>query len=439
MNFQNNLKDRYFIGIIFIFFLGFAIPFFLLFIQADHPFLIRGQDPHGHYIYIRSLFFDHDLDFKNEALAFDYSILFPFENMANSYYPIGPAIAWFPFWIIGHLTAKLLNFFGASYPLVGYSIPYYMAITLGEKLIGLVGVFYAYRLAKIFVNPDKAFFAVAIVWFSSPFLFYMYVLCGMSHVVSMASVSIFLYYFFSTLGNRTGSQWAFLGFLGGAVFLAKWQNALYVFLPMAQSIYCYICYLREGDKVEVKKIFYRNIVFSVVFLLTISPQVLVWKIVYGSFSVPGQGQLNLSSPHILEMLFSTYHGLFTWNPIFLFSVAGVILYFKKNRQVVLFLLLGLFLQIYYGSSVYDWWSSDSFGQRRMVNATPIFICGLAFLMDYFKKKYVLGMLKITGVAFAGWNLLFIYQYVTTIMANDRALTVQELIFYKFRLIGGLIL
>jgi len=444
MNLSLNQRKRYFLAIplltlpLLLMLYWLCLEWGLLRKILELSLSIRGQDPQGHYVYLRSLFFDHDLNFKNESAAFHFDLALPFEKMALSYYPIGPAMAWFPFWIFGHFSAKALNALGASYALTGYSFPYQVSISLAEKVIGLVGLFFSYRLAKIFVHPQKAFFAVIVVGFSSPFLFYMAFFGGMSHVVSMASVSVFLFFFFSTINDRTRGKWALLGLLGGAIFLAKWQNALYIFLPMVQSLMDYTEYWKRKSIGETKELFVNNIIFSVAFLLTISPQVLVWKIVFGSFLIPGTGQVMPTSPHLLELMFSLRHGIFTWHPILLLATVGLFCRFGKDRKAVLFLLLGLCLQIYYCSTVSDWWSSDSFGQRRMVNATPVFICGLAFLSEALEGKVSQRVMWACGLAFIAWNLLFIYQFFATIMPDSRAISIDELIFYKFRLLGSLV-
>jgi len=69
-------------------------------------------------------------------------------------------------------------------------------------------------------------------------------------------------------------------------------------------------------------------VFFISELAVFSPQLFAWQIMYGSVSNSGYrfgtaGQLfYVASPQILNVLFSSWHGLFTWHPTLLAANPG---------------------------------------------------------------------------------------------------------------------
>ena len=99
---------------------------------------IRGNDSVYYFSYLRSAFFDRDLNFENEWAHF-------YGAPENSPYPvnvfsIGPAILWTPFFALGHVTTLAARFWGYDIDVDGYSKFYQAFVYIGNSLYGLVGV-----------------------------------------------------------------------------------------------------------------------------------------------------------------------------------------------------------------------------------------------------------------------------------------------------------
>ena len=91
------------------------------------------------------------------------------------------------------------------------------------------------------------------------------------------------------------------------------------------------------------------------------------------------------SPHALEVVLSTQHGLFFWTPLALVALIGLLwlaLGWRRTTRpdtawIASLMALMVALQIYVSGSVESWTVAGSFGQRRFVALTPILALGLA--------------------------------------------------------------
>lgn len=150
------------------------------------------------------------------------------------------------------------------------------------------------------------------------------------------------------------------------------------------------------------------------------PQMIVWKIVYGKWlTIPqGGGFMHLSSPHLFDVLFSTKCGLFTWTPIIFLAFLGLYFLYKKEKTLTKYLIVGLLLQLYINGAAEDWWGGFSFGQRRLVDCSIIFVLGLSGIYSFFEAKGQQLIYKIISIAFIIWNILFLVQYRTHLISGS---------------------
>src|SRR3954451_11403296 len=113
------------------------------------------SDGFYYYAYLRSIAFDHDVNFLN-----DYKMLGLGEKTylfqptrtghAESAWTIGPAIVWSPFFAAGHVIASNLHRRGADVATDGTSFPYRQAVCVASLFYGLLGCWFAYRFSRLF-------------------------------------------------------------------------------------------------------------------------------------------------------------------------------------------------------------------------------------------------------------------------------------------------
>jgi hypothetical protein len=115
------------------------------------------------------------------------------------------------------------------------------------------------------------------------------------------------------------------------------------------------------------------------------------------------------------VLFSSEHGLLSWTPILALALLGLFLPPRAARSLTLYLAVAA-AAFYYVISSYPYWHGmASFGNRFFISLTPIFIFGLALLLQRFAQLFRSSPRAIAAAAalivlFIAWNVCFIFQW-----------------------------
>jgi hypothetical protein len=86
-----------------------------------------------------------------------------------------------------------------------------------------------------------------------------------------------------------------------------------------------------------------------------------------------------SAPSIVGMLFSMRGGLLAWSPVVYLSLVGLWLGRRRLGALAVGGTVLFVLELYVNASVWDWWSSWSYGARRFCNLAVVFALGLGGL------------------------------------------------------------
>jgi len=387
---------------------------------------VGGVDPIGYYVYLPSLIFDHDLDFADEYAHFqgvgDASPDQPRTatgKMPNPF-AIGVAILWLPFFLVGHLAALV-----ARLPTDGLSPPYQIAVYLGNVVYGFAGIVLIYRLIEREFAREIALLATVLIWFTSGVLYYLFPLVPMSHMPSMFIVALFITLWLIWRDEPTLAAYLALGAVAGLAALVRWQNALFLILPGADI-------LSEARRRGVDRdLGLHALTIGVAFLVVFFPQMVVWKILYGSFvTVPqGAGFVSWFKPDFFDVLFSSRHGLFSWTPIILLAVIGLFMFPRKKRTAGYLLAAAFALQLYINSVA--GWVGWSFGMRRFINCSALFGLGLAALLTKLQQRIRPRYLVLVAILLIIWNMLFVVQYYFGLIPRDDYLTFEQFALDKF--------
>lgn len=361
-----------------------------------------------YYTPLHSIVVDHDLDFENEYRVLGaepgYFQRTVTGRLPNNY-SVGPALLWAPFFLVAH-TLGIAGIFRPT----GFGYPYFTFVTTGTVLVGFAGVVALFRLVREYFPPPVAFTAVLLTWLATFHVWYMTFEPSMSHAQAMASVSIYL--LATHRGVKGYSGFALMGGLGGLVALVRWQNV--VFLPVTLVV----TWLRYGRPRP------RELACgAVAFLIVFSPQLLYWKLLYGSFLlVPqGGGYIDWTSPEIEGLVFSSRHGLLSWAPVLYLALAGIPGFVRREPVLGWGLVLSGAAVVWVNGSVYDWWAGASFGSRRFDGALPAFTLGLAVFLQWLAPKIAARPLFALGVGllpFVLWNVVLMGVYFTGAIPPD---------------------
>jgi len=420
---------------------GICLLVFLLTIplpRADRQLV--GSDGVYYYVYLPSLLLDGDLDFRDEyAYFFAYdpakverllSNPTPIGRLPNQW-PIGPAIFWSPFFLLAHLLALLLRWLGIPVATDGYGYLYQTFVLSGSILYGGVGLLLTYRVARAMVSEQAALVAIGLIALAGNLIYYLTAEPYMAHALSVFASGLFFYTWLRRR-DRPGIRTALLyGLLGGVMALIRPQDGLFLALPFLARLPSAWRGLRAGDKGPTVGLLQDVLVAGLVALLVFSPQMVVWGVLYGNpfrspYTYHPGTDFYWLSPRLGAVLFSAFRGLFTWHPIFLPALAGLFLAYRRDRALALLGGLGFVAQWYIISSWHNWMQGDAFGGRMFLVCTPIFVMGLAHLIEWTVKRWSWSAVYALGGLLLVWNFLLFVEYRFHLVTAQRPPTWYDL-------------
>lgn len=397
-------------------------------------YLIIGQAVYGdgiyYYAYTRSLVKDRDLHFENEfehrygpdtnnnILEIEPSEFSPDTptNYVSNKYPIGAGLLWIPAFSIAEIVANIINRFDSNFPNTGYSNIYQISVGLFNISMVVLGFIILYKTLLLFFKKTVSTISILAVSLGSNIFYYSAIDAINSHPLSFLFGTIYFYVLFR--GNKFKEKFIILGFVSGILALIRTQDIIFIAFTII-----YLLFSKYSLKEKLVNLLTSNLVFIAVFTI----QMLVWKIIYGSYLalpyISGNEGFDFLKPHFLEVLFSLKIGLFIWTPFYLISVIGLIISYKKIPKIVPLFIVA---QIYLISSWSGWSQGESFGIRMLISILPLFCIGFAQLIQKLKLKYSVG-LTILLIIF-NFTAIFYFLVFTQNPTIDRGKNTQEKIF-----------
>jgi tetratricopeptide (TPR) repeat protein len=383
--------------------------------------LIDSGDDAGYYAYLRSIYFDGDLDFANER-KFSHAEGFTKTGYVANNWQMGQAILFFPFLLIGHLLAGLCNQWGGAFSLDGYSAPYYLATAIASGTWLFAGLIFLHRLLAKFCSQQAALISVTSLWLASPLIYFSFIRQRMAHTSEFFLVVLLLWVW---IENRKNKEWdgpVLMGLTAGLLCLVRPINIGFLALFFVDQLYLYLqdSTTHRGEKIH--SFVRRSAGFFLAFFLALAPQVVCWYQLNGvpfparSVGMAGQGLAQFSFMAVLEkagrIFFSPQWGLVWSMPLALAGAIGLLVSSAKLKSLKYGLLAYLFalfaiVLLYPEDSV-------SYGKRHFISAVPIVAIGLALLWDRLGERRLwkgFAFVAILICIFAQYLLLIQYKVV----------------------------
>jgi len=449
------------------------IALFLLLLPISLP-RIYATDEVQYYAYLRSIYFDGDLDFRNEYehfaeigerqnppdSAIRNALLHPDAQNPNprtgklrNVAPIGSAIMWSPGFLLADLGVRIANGLGAAIPADGYSRPYIWSVCLMSALYALGGLLLTYRLARHIAGAFAAALATITIWLATPLVMYSFILMPWSHATGFFLFALFLTLWLGGTAQaerqpgsssprllpadpaaRSPRSWVLLGLVGGLMTLTREQLGLLLLLPAVEAVAHYVNYISNRRWDAARALLARHVLFLGVFALTLAPQLVAYQVLNGR-PLPSPtvgGKLVWCSPHFIDTLIDYDprpsalcpiagdpsarlapfgHGAFLWSPILVPALVGLALLWRRDRRLAALLVLGFLAQTYInGAFGTTWHLNRSFGFRRLIECTPIFVLGLAMLLARLRPRVGRWPLLVCAIGLIYWNIGLIAQW-----------------------------
>ena len=168
---------------------------------------IDAGDDTGYYAFLRSPFFDGDLDFFNELRYAHSEKLMPTGYVFNNW-QMGQALLFLPFFIIGHLLALLYQGLGYPISVDGYSAPYYIATAVASVTFLFAGLILVFKTLHSFIDKRFAMLVTLSIWLASPLIYFSFIRQRMAHTSEffLAAVLIFAWIHFRPQAREADSN-----------------------------------------------------------------------------------------------------------------------------------------------------------------------------------------------------------------------------------------
>jgi hypothetical protein len=380
-------------------------------------------DGAGYASYIASLFLDGDLNFWNQYVMS--GIITPdlihgstltTNGYVFTFWGIGAPLLWMPFWLLGHALTLLSHFIGQSWTPNGFTFYYNFAVRFGTALMGFCALILNTAWARKYCGSRPAIIGILLTAIGTPYYWYLFNFADCSHVPASFAIMLFLVLWERYRTEREKTTGLLLGLLGGFVTMVK-PNHVFIFLfPIAM----WLAEWRKQSRADLLK--QATTVFAG-YVIAFGVQMWIWQILFGN---PLGPILEKGVTHyykffagrfwLIDVLFSSYHGLFFFAPIAICSFLGLAKLIRMDRIVAIPALLILIIQILLMASERYFWEGVSFGLRRVVDWTPLFALGIAYsIKTIFRGKWI--MLPVVATLWTAL-LAFIYSRHPIGLLND---------------------
>lgn len=381
---------------------------------------IRGRDGCGNYVYLMSLLTDGDLDFSDDYAALEQTPesrvkqteapRHPETGLPSNRFGIGSALLWAPFVLPVHLGLLLVDAPSAN----GLSRPYARAVGVGSAFWGCLGLSLLYRRLRRQFSPLASALAVGGMTFATPLGFYLWAHGSMSHATSFMLAVAGLLLLERAWEAPTPTRLLGLGAAAGGLFITRFQDVTWSAALLGGLL------LGPSTPAALRSRLHHVALFSAGAALVLLPQLVVWKVLYGSFfsgPVPYLKSSNfLPMPlNLGRILFGGHRGALLWHPILLVAAVGTLVGRPPSPALWRTGVVGLVLQLYLLGSFAIYWAGASFGNRFFISSYPLLTFGLAWAWERLRAPRL--ALALTGLLVA-WNAGLLVQYATEMMPRE---------------------
>jgi len=372
---------------------------------------VFASDRSIYYVYLPATFiygwdvnkFPHKCDTLYKGFILDYKAGKIVNKMT-----CGVAILWTPFFLATHAIAKSFDLHPD-----GFSEFYQHMAVIPPVFFLVLGLFFLTRFLGNYFSRFIVYASALFILVGTNLYYYGLFEGLMSHVHSFFLFALYLFLIkkFITRERPSLAVFAMISLVVSLAILVRPTNL--IILPWFFLL----------DATGIKEIMRRIRIFLkpqflVTFLalsfLVFLPQLIYWKYVSGSFlhySYGAEGFFYWRNPVILPLFFSPFNGLFLYNPMVLFFVAGSMLMIFQRKPNGLLLLCTFALVAYISGSWHMWFFGGSYGSRPFVEYYALLSLGFGAILTEIarlKNLFIRYLVVLLLIGFSYYNLLLIH-------------------------------
>lgn len=373
--------------------------------------IIMG-DVVSYYQYLPALFVHHDvsMQFTRENPSFYKDHFWVHRTEKGGLVgrmPLGMSALYAPFFLIAHAVAEPLG-----YRPDGFSAPYKFALVISCLFFVFFGLWFLRKALLTYFSEKETAITLLIIGLATNLFFYAVIEPPMSHAYSFSLVALLIWLVIRWYATGSWRHAILIGMVAGVILLVRPFNLLLLLLVFLWGI-------GTWDDLRNRLRFFLNrwpklLVMALFALLVLSPQFIYWEITTGQFLFYSydQERFFFDQPHIIKGMFGYRNGWLVYTPVMVFSLAGMILAFRKHRQLILPVAPVWLINVYLIFSWWCWWYASAFGLRAMIDSYALLAFPLtAFTAWIFRKHILIRTIYLTLIAFFIFlNIFQTHQY-----------------------------
>jgi len=367
-------------------FLGVMSLLYIYGLKLNGP-AIRS-DGIGYYLYLPSLFIDHDITLQNTIArnainpipGWGGAFLSPSQDGFLNRHPMGTAILESPSFLGACCFSAIFGL-----PQDGFSATFQIANMFSALFYMGVGLYFIYRILIGYFSERLSVFTLVALTFGTNLFHYATYDGSESHIYSFALFAIYFQILLSYQKLPSVPLAVFAGFILGLIIITRNVNIVFGLLPLT------IGFDRSKGVERFRPFLIQGLLFCLACAIPLLPQLLYWHQVTGHFIVYSYGHeahsgehFTFSRPQFWDYLFGVRKGVFFWTPLVGLSLLGFfclppILHFWRWP-----LAFCIMLHIYIHSCWGNW--GGSFSSRPFVDLLPLLAVPLASSFSWLYRR-----------------------------------------------------
>ena len=396
---------------------------------------VDGGDDTAYYSYLRSLFFEGDLDFINERY-YAHVNRFNSTGYVFSNWQLGQAVLYLPFFIVGHFFALLYSALGYPIKADGYSSPYFVATAVASATYLFAGLMIMCRVLKKIVDERIAVIASVSLWMASPLLYYTFIRQRMAHTTEFFLAALFVMAWLHYRGSNKKLHHAVMGACLGLLCLVRLINANYGVLYIVDIVCLWFAGKGSANSSKITDTLLNTLCFIAMFLVFLLPQFVAWNQLNGfiispylvetfhSQAIETSTSSTMLGSKLQDLFFSAKWGLAVATPLWFAGFIGLLIPGPVSKSIRVASLASLISLIVVMLSFVE---SDAYGNRYFIAAAVLFTIGLANLMDRcFRNKVMRYATMVFIAACVISQYLMIVQYKVVLPYNHPHFSIEAI-------------
>ena len=307
-------------------------------------------------------------------------------------YSMGMAVLYSPFFFITHLYSHMFDLDTS-----GYSMQYQLALLLSSLFYLAIGLFFLRKVLLMYFDQAVVSITLIVMVLGTNLLQYATFMAPMSHAYGFALFSVFIYLTIRWYSKPNYQISILIGLVTGLIVLVRPPNIVIVLFFVLYKISS-MSDVREKVFFFLKQ--YKLLLVIILFAIVVwIPQLLYWKSVTGNFfyyTYRDEGFF-FGNPQIINGLFSYRNGWLTYTPIMIFSLIGIFMLVKRQKEFFVPILIFVILNTYIILSWWCWWYVG-FGNRAFIESYALLSIPFAAFLSWGLSKKVLKIIFVPLIA-----------------------------------------